>query len=251
MKVLRFFAIVLSFIVEVRVKAGNLQQEPHQCLSSSQQVCSIYSKGTSSLKTSKFEILMHDKSIFYRNSKREWNFVSGVVRISTKTPLRLKSALGLIKLGAGIFWLQWSNEKLWALSLKGTINIDLLSTDLKQNTLNKGFANWYGLVSFKSKNIAGVPRAITNTLVSEVFPQMEQHSDWTLVEKQKSRSIAQSSDFYQEIVQKVYHDQEQEEQKRESQIQNQIRIEKSADKLFRDKHLSPIDLGNSLTDQEN
>lgn len=249
MKVLRFFAVVMAFVVEVRVKA--FQQEPEQCLTQKNQECSLLAMQTSIVKTPAFTIDMQPGSVLFRNNKGEWHLVSGTIRIANAKLIKLKTKVGGVKLSSGVYWLRWVTDRLWLASLEGQAQLMLTSNPLPSNILAGGFVNWYGLINYKNVNEQGVPRAVSLKLLKEVIPTITQHRDRTLVEKKRSRSIAQATELYHDVVQMRENDELRRKAKVEWRSFQRRKIEKEAQELFRQKYLSPIDLSHSLDEDNN
>lgn len=249
MKWLRFFAVIMTFIIEVRVKA--IQQEPESCLSEKDQECSLLSMRSSFIKTASFEIDMQQGSVLYRNDKSEWNLVSGTIRVANSRGIKLKTKVGSIKLSPGVYWLRWVTDRLWVASLEGQVHLTLISNQLQQNILPEGFINWYGLINHQNVNEQGIPRAVSLSFLKEVIPTIAQHSDRTLVEKKWSRTIAQVTDLYRDVVQMMEDSDFRRKAEVERRALKRYEIERDAQQLFRQKYLSPIDLSNSLDEDNN
>lgn len=249
MKFLRLFAVVMAFVVEVRVKA--FQQEPEQCLTQKNQECSLLSMHTSLVKTPIFTINMQQGSVLYRNHKSEWHLVSGTIRIASSKTIKLKTKVGSVKLSPGIHWMRWVTDRLWLASLKGQAQLNLISNQLDSNVLAEGFVNWYGLINYKNVNEQGIPRAASLKFLKEVIPSIAQHGDRTLVEKKVTRSIAQVAELYHDVVQMM----ENEDLRKKAEIEwrafQRRKIEREAQELFRQKYLSPMDLSHSLDEDNN
>jgi len=248
-KTLRLMAVLISFAIEVKVKA--IQQEPVDCLSNKEQTCSLFSMKQSLIDSPSFNINMMSGSALYRDDKKKWNLVSGTIRISNKEPIKIQTRVGKVSLKPGVYWMQWSDEKLWVVSLKGMARLELISNPLYNNILPEGFTNWYGLISYNKVNQQGIPRAIGLDFISEIIPSIFYHKDRSFIESRWSRSIAQSSDFYHDIVQQT----EDLDQSRKKTIErmklNRIKAEAEVQNLFRQKYLSPIDLSHSLDEDDN
>lgn len=249
MRWLRFIAVMMVFVIEVRVKA--IQQEPEKCLSEKNQECSLLAMRSSFIKTTAFDIEMQQGSILYRNSKSEWNLVSGTIRVVNSKWIKLKTKVGSIKLSPGVYWLRWVTDRLWVASLEGQVHLALVSNQLNQNILPEGFINWYGLINHQSVNEQGIPRAISLPFLKEVIPTIAHHSDRTLVEKKWSRSIAQVTDLYRDVVQMMEDSDLRKKAELERRALKRYNIEKEARELFRQKYLSPMDLSNSLDEDNN
>jgi len=251
MKVIRILAILVSFVIEVRVKA--VQQEPNHCISNKNEECTLFSKNTSSIHTQTLKLTMMNGTVLYRSQKKKWNLITGTIRISNQnnSNIKIQTKIGAVILEPGIFWLKWSTDKLWVISLEGTAHLELISNLLKNNILPEGFANWYTLINYKNSNYQGIPRAISLNSISDIIPDIIKHKDRTLVESKESRSISLASNFYHDVVQ-IGEDYEFKLQNTIENINlNYIKTEKEAEVLFREKHLSPIDLSNSLNEDNN
>lgn len=249
MRVLRFLVVMMSFVIEVRVKA--VQQEPENCLTEKNQECTLLSLRSSYIKTTAFDIDMQKGSVLYRNNKSQWNLVSGTIRVANSKGVKLKTKVGSIQFSPGVYWVRWVTDRLWIASLGGQVSLSLISNQLKENILPEGFINWYGLINYKNVNEQGIPRAANLSFLREVIPVMAHHPDRTLVEKKWSRTIAQVTDLYRDVVQMMEDSDFRRKAEVERRALKRYQIEREAQELFRQKYLSPMDLSNSLDEDNN
>ncbi len=251
MKILRFIAILISFALEVRVKA--LQQEPLNCLNHIQQECALLSLKPSVLKTSSFSLEMQKEGILFRNQNRIWNLVSGVLRVQNTKKIQLEAQGGRVLLHpGGVYWLKSSSDnKLWIVVLKGRAELHLLSNVLVQNNLLEGFFNWYGDLNYQNFNQQGIPRAIELPRLVKLIPELRTHRDRTLIEKMTSRSLAQASHFYGEVVQTMERTAWQKKVNLEKRRLLRLQREKAIRDLFRQKYFGPIDFSDPIEGDDN
>lgn len=243
MRTFRWLLIFLCFSIDIRVKA--IEQEPLACLININEPCSIFTFKPMTTNLGKIELTMQPGSILYRDQNKEWNFLTGTIRISTKMPVKINTKVGVLTLGPGVQWLQWRDEKLWIYSVEGEARISLVSTNIQENVIVTGFYNWFGMIDRDGKNTQGIPRPLEGRLASTFLKGFAKHRDRKVVDKMVARNLAAAGDMYESIVAKMESDEREKRQAIERQENSRRQFDKGLRDLFRKKYLSPVDADES------
>lgn len=250
MKLIRFIAIILSLSLEIRVKAAP-REEPVDCILSADKLCSLFAFSPSTVHIGKGKLNLAAGTILFRDKQKKWNFLEGTLRIESVHTFELLTRMGGIKVGPGVAWVKYNENRLWVYTISGLSRVELSSTAINENLVPEGFYNWFGLIDKSGESSQGMPRRITVTQASSFLPGFRNNADTSKITKVESRSIAMASEFYHDVAQGMQDAYVARVKENEQRIENKKKLDQSIRSMFRQKYFSPVDLPSDGVDSDN
>jgi hypothetical protein len=167
-RVIRVFLFLLTFILEVRVKAAGIQipdadeilQEPKTCLMQSVE-CGMRTKVGEKFEFEMGEatIVLDQMTTIVRVSARELRLVAGTVWVKTETPVMVRTEFGTAHLSDGEMWVSRTSDRITVAATHGDAEIRPRGST-ERLLIETGFENFLTKVGDNGKAATGAPVAI-------------------------------------------------------------------------------------------
>ncbi len=154
---------IMTFSLEASVHAGtsDLQQEPHDCLSS-KNVCAVQNlnEGGFEIKIGDSVVTLDRASSLIRKSDSEIRLVTGTAWIKTKSAFVVSTEFGTVmNLAEGDFWVVKSFQYLTAMAV--STDVELAPKGSHEKLLvSQGLLNTLGQIGFDGQSSTGIPMPI-------------------------------------------------------------------------------------------
>ncbi|MFZ4403994.1 MAG: hypothetical protein ACOYOK_07815 [Pseudobdellovibrionaceae bacterium] len=166
MLLLRSFIFILCFIVEVRLKAEDLDS---YCQKINTQTCLVSSTATSkTIKNKNFVLQLSPYSLVKIENSNHVSFIAGQIKIETFTKTKIHHPYFDTNLGANSSLLMYESGSMFSFSHKIYIqnfskkNIVLNLLDRSDVDLPAQFFSWVGPISRENKNLWGMVQRLDN-----------------------------------------------------------------------------------------